>query len=124
MDSPFWGTIFEGFVASEIVKAQINRGMARQLYFFRDEQGLEVDFVVPSKGAKIHLIETKASQTVFPDAAAGLRKLASKMKNRSHEQCVIYRGRESSSGTVSAVTALAPGVKAFKLRPFLKTTFG
>jgi hypothetical protein len=39
--SPFLGAIFEGFVASEIVKHQIGSGRARELYYFRDQQGLE-----------------------------------------------------------------------------------
>ena len=119
MASPFWGAVFEGFVASEIVKAQINRGMARQIYFFRDEQGLEVDFLVPSEGGKIHLIEIKAAQTVFPNDAAGLLKLASKIKRGPHEQCVIYRGEKSAAIT----TALAPSVKALTLKQFLGNVF-
>src|SRR5436190_16949533 len=45
--SPFLGAIFEGFVASEILKSQINVGRRKELYYFRDEQGLEVDFVLP-----------------------------------------------------------------------------
>ena len=45
--SPFLGPLFEGFVASEIVKHQIHTGRRREIYFFRDHQGLEVDFLVP-----------------------------------------------------------------------------
>src|SRR5207237_3519200 len=41
--SPFRGALFEGFIAAEIVKAQVNAGRSRELYYFRDEQGLEVD---------------------------------------------------------------------------------
>jgi hypothetical protein len=37
--SPFPGPIFEGFIASEIVKAQLNAGQRRELYYFRDQQG-------------------------------------------------------------------------------------
>jgi len=44
--SPFAGALFEGFVAAEIVKSQINAGRRRELYYFRDEQGLEVDIVI------------------------------------------------------------------------------
>src|SRR5438876_606563 len=40
----------EGFVAAEIVKSRQNRGLPRDLYFFRDEQGLEVDFVTVGAG--------------------------------------------------------------------------
>lgn len=44
--SPF----LEGFVDSEILKHQINQGRRKNLYHFRDQQGLEVDFLFP--GAK------------------------------------------------------------------------
>ncbi len=37
--SPFLGSIFEGFVATEILKAQVNRGHRKELYYFRDQQG-------------------------------------------------------------------------------------
>src|SRR5438132_9159979 len=37
--SPFLGALFEGFVASEILKHQVGTGRARQLYYFRDQQG-------------------------------------------------------------------------------------
>ncbi len=50
--SPFRGVLFEGFIAGEIVKAQTNAGRRRELYYFRDEQGLEVDFLVPGAGAR------------------------------------------------------------------------
>src|SRR5207249_7271897 len=34
--SPFLGPLFEGFVASEIFKQQVNDGRRRSLYYFRD----------------------------------------------------------------------------------------
>lgn len=42
--SPFAGPLFEGFIASEIIKQQINAGRRREIFYFRDQQGLEVDF--------------------------------------------------------------------------------
>ena len=36
--SPFAEPLFEGFIASEIVKAQMNAGERRELYYFRDQQ--------------------------------------------------------------------------------------
>jgi predicted AAA+ superfamily ATPase len=73
--SAFLGPIFEGLVASEIVKAQINRGKRREIYFFRDQQGLEVDFVVPTGPDQLALIEAKATQTLHPGMAAPLLRL-------------------------------------------------
>jgi hypothetical protein len=48
--SPFLGVLFEGFLAAEIVKAKVNAGRRLELYYFRDQQGLEVDFIVPVRG--------------------------------------------------------------------------
>ena len=50
--SPFRGALFEGFIAAEIVKRQIHSGGRREIYGFRDEQGLEVDFLVPGGAAR------------------------------------------------------------------------
>ena len=78
--SPFLGALFEGFVAAEIVKAQVNAGLRRELYFFRDQQGLEVDFVIPGKNGSMTLVEAKASRTVRPEMTLPMRKLASAWK--------------------------------------------
>ena len=74
--SPFLGPVFEGYVASEIVKSQLNAGKRREIYHFRDQKGLEVDFVIPTKEGRITLVEAKATRTVRPELArslAGLR---------------------------------------------------
>lgn len=62
--SPFLGALFEGFVAAEIVKSQADRGMRKEIYYFRDQQGLEVDFLLPRPNAKLWLIEAKSTKTV------------------------------------------------------------
>ncbi len=78
--SPFLGSIFEGLVAAEIVKAQVNAGKRREIYYFRDQQGLEVDFVVPGKNGSMHLIEAKASRTTKPDMVVPMRRLSDAWK--------------------------------------------
>jgi hypothetical protein len=111
--SPFLGAIFEGFVASEIVKQQIARGRAKELYYFRDQQGLEVDFVVPSGGERLVLVEAKASRTVMPGMAGSLLRLAAAAARYKTDSFVIYR----KSGPASA--ALSPGVRALGLEELL-----
>ena len=114
--SPFYGAVFEGFVLSEIVKSQVNRGARREVYYFRDQQGLEVDFIRPHKtarGAGLQLIEVKAARTVFPHDAANVVRLRSawrgKHPGRHLEAAVIYQpGNEASD----AGTVLAPGIQA------------
>lgn len=109
--SPFLGPIFEGFVAAEIAKQQLHSGRSREIYYFRDQQGLEVDFVIPRGAGRLWLIEAKASTTVVPRDAAPLAKLASAVERYRVERFVVHRARTKSAST----TALAPGVKAVTL---------
>jgi predicted AAA+ superfamily ATPase len=110
--SPFLGALFEGFVASEILKAQIAKGRARSLYYFRDQQGLEVDFVVPLAESRLALVEAKASRSVRPDAAAPLLRLARAMERYEPVGFVVHRPTAADP----ASRALVPGVSALALR--------
>jgi predicted AAA+ superfamily ATPase len=118
--SPFLGTLFEGFIASEIVKGQINAGGRRELYHFRDEQGLEVDFVVPGRGGSVSLVECKASKTITPTMAAPMQRLAQAMKKRPKRAAVdmflVHQAPKSGAGT----SAVAPGVRALSWQGFLE----
>jgi predicted AAA+ superfamily ATPase len=113
--SPFRGPIFEGFVAAEIVKQQIDSGRARELYFFRDQQGLEVDFVVPRGAGRLWLVEAKASRTVRPSDAASVARLAASIERYAVEAFVVHDG----GGTGGELTTLRPGVKAVDLQRLL-----
>ncbi len=118
--SPFLGALFEGFIAAEIVKAQLNSGRRRELYTFRDQQGLEVDFIVPAKGGGLRLVEVKASRTVVPGMARPMERLAAAWNQRSRTQRVVEKivvHRPPRSGASSS--ALAPGVKALPWREFI-----
>ena len=118
--SPFRGVLFEGFIASEIAKAQLNAGARRELYFFRDEQGLEVDFLVPARGGTVRLIECKASKTITPAMAGPMLRLAEALKkHRSAHQQVDLRlvHEQPRGGTVTR--AVAPGVRAQPWLEFL-----
>ena len=112
--SPFLGSIFEGFVASEILKSQINRGQRKELYYFRDQQGLEVDFLVPQPNARFWLVEAKASKTVQPQMAAPMLSLSRVAKDRATRRIVVYR----KPRTGPAFTALARGAEALTLEQF------
>ena len=115
--SPFWGAIFEGFVAGEILKSQINRGQRKELYYFRDQQGLEVDFVVPQPNARFWLVEAKASKTVHPSMAAPMLSLAGATGDRATRRIVVYR----KPRTGPAFTALTKGAEALTVEQFART---
>lgn len=118
--SPFLGALFEGFVASEIVKRQVNAGQRRELYHFRDQQGLEVDFLVPGRNGALTLIECKATRSPFPAMASSLLKLkdelTSKRPPRTKVEAVLLHRKSSRSAT----RALLPGAQAMDLEHWLK----
>lgn len=118
--SPFLGALFEGFIASEIIKAQVNAGGRRELYHFRDEQGLEVDFVIPRRGGLLWLVECKAVRTVIPSMAVPMQRLrdAAKKKRPKGTTANMFLVHQPPK-VKSRIETVAPGVRALVWRDFL-----
>jgi hypothetical protein len=112
--SPFLGALWEGLVAIEIVKQQVHHGRRRELFYFRDQQGLEVDFVVP-QGREVLLVEAKSTRTPRTEMGAPIVKLSRAMQGdrKTPRGFVVHRGPASSTA------ALAPGVRAVALSELL-----
>jgi uncharacterized protein len=123
--SPFLGAIFEGAVAAEIVKAQINQGQRRELYYFRDQQGLEVDFIVPVSGGAYMLVEAKTTRSPHPEMAKPMLSLARSWSaaavRRELKSCILVH-REARASVRSS--ALAPGVSALTFSEFVEKLNG
>ncbi len=113
--SPFLGALFEGFVASEVVKSQVHQGRRREIYYFRDQQGLEVDFLVPRPNGRLWLIECKAAKTPLPPMAAPLLSLRRSMGQPPERLLLVHRAARQAPPT----RALAPGVEAVPLEQFV-----
>jgi predicted AAA+ superfamily ATPase len=109
--SPFFGPLFEGFVASEIVKQQLGSGRRRELYYFRDEQGLEVDFVVPRGTGRLALVEAKTTSSLRPENANSVVRLTAAVRGPAVEGFVVHR----PSRRAPSFSALRPGVRAVSL---------
>jgi uncharacterized protein len=117
--SPFLGALFEGFVAAEMLKSQVNSGRRRELYYFRDQQGLEVDFVIPGRNGAVRLVEAKASRTVTPAMAAAMQRLAlAHTKRETRRKVEMFLVHRPARSTVSS-RALAPGVQALPWQQFV-----
>jgi len=113
--SPFLGALFEGFVASEIVKHQLNHGRRRELYYFRDHQGLEVDLVVPSGNRVLSLVDAKASRSITPAMADPLVKLRRAVRRYDLRSFLVHlRGAHDP-----ALAAVRPGVEAVTIEGLL-----
>lgn len=113
--SPFKGVLFEGFMAAEVVKRQVNKGLRKEIYHYRDEHGLEVDFIVPGRNGGISLVECKAARTVLPSMAASMFRVRDILKGnqaikRPFQLSVIYR-------PVSATTSVSLGNGAKAMAP-------
>ncbi len=110
--SPLFGSVFEGFVASEILKAQINDGRRPELFWFRDRRGLEVDFVVPTGSGKLLLIEAKSTRTVRPEMAEPMLRLAAALREHTDRapRCLLVH-----DGPALSTRAIKPGAEAVDL---------
>lgn len=89
-DSVMRGTLFENMAVVELMKKKFNEGETPDLYFYRENSGLEVDIVNPSAD-KVHLYEIKAGKTLQTAYSKNMRTLAEKL-NTPAEMTVIYDG--------------------------------
>jgi uncharacterized protein len=107
-DHPLRGAIFETWVASEILKSRVHRGLPPSLSFFRDRKGSEVDLVVED-GRALLAVETKSGQTVASDFFAGLESFMS-MAAASHpprqpKSFLVYGGAETQNRSLAEVVS-------------------
>lgn len=76
---PLRGFVFESWVAAEILKARVHRGLPADLFHLRENRGLEVDLIDESEEGVI-AVEAKSGATVVPDFFDHLREFAARMK--------------------------------------------
>jgi hypothetical protein len=117
--SPFLGALFEGYVAAEILKSQVNQGRRKELYHFRDQQGLEVDFLFPGGQGGLRMVECKASKTVQPSMAGPLASLRRSIGQSDDLASVRMSVVHRASTTAPPTRALAPGIEAVEVRAFV-----
>ena len=58
MNSPLLGAFFESFALGQLLRSLHHQGKAIEIYYFRDKDGHEVDFLIP-QGNRLHLYECK-----------------------------------------------------------------
>lgn len=88
---PQRGALFETWVVSELLKARYSRGLASNLYFWRDRSGHEVDVVI-EQGDTLIPVEIKAGQTVTRDYFRGLEKWLQIAGNSAGRPRIVYAG--------------------------------
>lgn len=89
---PSYGSIFENFVISEKLKNITNRRLNQKLYFWRDNNGVEVDLLV-DRGLDKDLIEIKSSQTFQPDMSSNIKKIIPILSSKYQvSSFIVYQG--------------------------------
>ena len=88
---PLVGGLFENLVVSEALKWKYNAHHIEDFYFFRDNNGLEVDLVM-EQARRLHLMEIKSSMTPDRSQAKNLRRLGAVAPVLS--STVVYRGED------------------------------
>lgn len=89
---PLLGSMVETYVFSEIYKNFLNNGLDTDFYYWRDQNGNEIDLIIDIEPSKSIVIEIKAGQTINNKMLSSLNKWASMAENS--KLILIYGGSQ------------------------------
>lgn len=85
------GPLFENLIISELLKWRLNRRLDRNIYFWRDSNGQEIDLLLEENG-RLLPVECKAGQTIAGDWFNGIEKFLDITGNS--EAWLVYGGEQ------------------------------
>jgi predicted AAA+ superfamily ATPase len=91
---PLRGPLFETWVVSEFLKARLNAGQPPDLYFWRDNNGVEADLVFEVKG-RLQPVEIKSGRTVTADYVRAGQKAGRFAGDEALRPWLVYGGEDS-----------------------------
>jgi predicted AAA+ superfamily ATPase len=91
---PLRGALFENWVVGEFIKARYNRGQPAELYFWRDNNGLEADLIF-EQGEHLQMVEIKSGQTITSDVIRAGQRATRMAENEALTPWLIYGGDET-----------------------------
>ena len=91
---PLRGALFETWVIGEALKARYNAGEAADLYFWRDNNGVEADLVYEQDG-KLQPIEIKSGATVTSDYVKAGQKAAKFAGDEALTPWLVHGGEDN-----------------------------
>jgi uncharacterized protein len=89
-----YGSIFESYIISELLKNHMNRGEEHPIYFWRDSTGNEIDILM-DQGDSLIPLEIKAGQTVSSDFFKGIRFWKKLSNDLEQPTALVYGGDKS-----------------------------
>ena len=94
---PQRGALFENWVVSEFLKARLNQGQPADLFFWRDNNGVEADLlfeVATPQGLRLQTVEIKSGQTVTPDTIRAGQRSAAFARDEALMPWLVHGGEE------------------------------
>ena len=88
------GPMFETWVLTETLKHRLNQGLPADVYFWRDNHGIEVDLLFQHRGL-LHAVEIKSGTTFSQDWLKGCQRFAQYAGPRYGASTVVYGGEHS-----------------------------
>jgi hypothetical protein len=108
-NSHFKGALVENFIVSECLKNNINQHSGAQLFYWRENNGVEIDLIVELKG-QIQPVEIKSAQTYSRDFSLNLKKFMA--YSGTTTGTIVYTGNQS--------LVVSDGLKLMNWAEFLK----
>ena len=90
-----YGSLFENFVINEVIKMQEHAGKKPSVYYWRDNNGVEIDCIVEDAKGHMYAIEIKGGATINSDYIKNLKLFSVNDGNVSKK--VIYTGSDNIS---------------------------
>jgi hypothetical protein len=91
---PLRGALFETLIVGEFLKARYNTGFPSNLFFWRDNVGLEVDLLIEEADG-LHPVEIKSAATITDDLLKSLRKWLAVAGDVARLPRLVHAGPES-----------------------------
>lgn len=92
---PTTGILVETFVCAELTRLLATGDLGATLYFYRDRDGREIDFLLERRNGQVVGIEVKAASTVGPQDFRHLRWLADRLGDRFAGGYVLHLGSQT-----------------------------
>ncbi len=100
----FKGNLFENMMIAECVKRSFHHNELMDFWFWRDSAGHEIDLIIQD-GAKLNLLEFKASQTVMPDMFQELNYFERLSGKKDITKTLVFGGNNSHARTDGEVVS-------------------
>jgi predicted AAA+ superfamily ATPase len=96
------GAVFETWVVSETLKHRHNLGLPPDLFFWRDNHGLEIDLLY-EHASRLHPVECKSGMTYSPSWLDPARRWRALVGDAAADPLLVYGGDDGHRGADYAV---------------------